>query len=166
MTPEELAKLLNQPEVRGQLMKDLAFIEMEMDMLLMFYFTTNRRYEPFLDLVVSRLGFNDKVSIIENLPFKKNYKSANKLKIIRQLQQVRNLAAHSTYLTERDKKIQNSNWRHLFKDYPKNYNKAVQDVRASIGRLINTKEVLDHFKFVNSHSKSSQQDASKAGASA
>lgn len=145
MNLEKLADYLNLPEVRGELMKDLAFIEWDMDMLLMFYFSTNQRHDPFYELVIPRLGFNDKLSIIESIPFKKRYKSLESLKLIRQLQQARNLAAHGRHLTANDKKIKNANWGKLFENYPNNYKKSVQKIRASISKLINTKEVIDHF---------------------
>lgn len=145
MTPKEAADILNRPEVRGRILKDIAFIEWDMDLLIVFYFTTLHRDSAFVDLVMPRLSFNDKISIIERLPFKKRYKSLESVQLIRQLQNMRNLAAHGRHFMEHDKKLKNANWRHLLEDYPSNYSKAVNKVRRSISRLIDTKEVLVNY---------------------
>jgi|GEM_PF-3223138 hypothetical protein len=145
MDVKKLADLLNRDEVRGRILRDFAHIDVEMDMALMFYFTTNKRYESFGELVLPRLGPNDKITILERLPYRKKYTSLRAIPLIRKIQQARNYLAHQTYVMDRDNKLQKANWTDLFKDYPASYEKAVQTARAGLGRLINTNEFLDHF---------------------
>ncbi|HZO56191.1 MAG TPA: hypothetical protein VFB63_26020 [Bryobacteraceae bacterium] len=61
---KRLAKLLNQNDVRGSLLRDFAHMDAEMDIDLMFYFTTNKHHEAFQDLVLPRLAPNDKLRAI------------------------------------------------------------------------------------------------------
>src|SRR5207244_5928327 len=65
----------------------------------------NQRMDAFMDLVVGRLGFNDKLSILERLPYRKKYLALKSLTHIRQLQQARNRLAHDHYLHEADNKL-------------------------------------------------------------
>ena len=145
MRSSELADLLNRDDVRGRIIKDAAVIESEMGIVIAFYFTTNKRFGPFYELVIDRLGFNDKIAILEKIPYSKRYLSLKSLSNIRQLQQVRNYVAHKHYIHHSDKKIGSASWKPLFANYPKSYDSAVQAARRGITRLIRTNEFLDHF---------------------
>jgi hypothetical protein len=145
MNTGQLANLLNRDEVRGRVLRDFAHIDVEMDTVITFYFTTNRRYEPFTDLILSRLGPNDKITILERLKYRKKYRSLRALPLIRKIQQARNYIAHQTYVHHADGKLKNANWADLFSDYPRSYERAVLSAREGLGRLCRTNELLDHF---------------------
>ncbi len=145
MKRDDLMQLLNKDDVRGRIIKDAASLEDTLGLALTFYFTTNQRYELFEELVLSRLGLNDKISILEKLPYKKQYKSLAALKLVRQLQRIRNILAHRAHVSDYRKKINSEDWAYLFEDWPGNYERAVRNAQRHFGRLINSNEFLDHF---------------------
>src|SRR3954469_18257112 len=118
MDRAKVLKVLNRDDVRGRIVRDAAVLDDEMGLAIAFYFTTNERIDTFMDLVVGRLGFNDKLSILERLPYRKKYLALRSLTHIRQLQQARNRLAHDQYLHDRDEKLASASWLKLFEDYP------------------------------------------------
>lgn len=141
MDPYQLAQLLNDSKVRGEIIKSLTFVEWQMDSLIECYFTRDARREAFSELIIDRLNFNSKISVIEKLPFKKRYKSMEAFRTIRHLQQLRNVVAHARHFSGWEEKIQNPKWAYLMEDYPKSFKNAVVTSRLAIGKLTNTKEV-------------------------
>lgn len=142
---KNLLELLNQNEVRGMVIRDAASLEDSLGMALMFYFTTNVRHRQFEELVLPRLGLNDKVSILEKLPYRKQYKSLEAFKLVRHLQRVRNVVAHRSYISDYPKELNAQEWAYLFEDWPATYNRVVGNAHRYLGRLINSNEFLDHF---------------------
>lgn len=142
---QTVVELLDRDDVRGRILRDTALIEDEMGIAIEFYFTTNERYKPFEELILPRLGFNDRISVLERIPYRKKYLSLKSLVTIRQLQQVRNLVAHMSWIHENDRKLQNGSWLHLFSDYPKSYESAVKKASIGLGRLIGSNEFIDHY---------------------
>jgi hypothetical protein len=118
MDRAKVLKVLNRDDVRGRIVRDAAVLDDQMGLAITFYFTTNQRMDGFMDLVVGRLGFNDKLSILERLPYRKKYLALKSLTHIRQLQQARNRLAHDHYLHDRDEKLVSASWLKLFDDYP------------------------------------------------
>jgi len=145
MSRKELMKLLNQDEVRGRVVRDAAALEDTLSLALTFYFTTNRRYEAFEELLLPRLSLNDKVGILERLPYRKQYKSLAAFKLIRQLQRVRNILAHRSYVSDYPKELKADDWAYLFENRPSTYDQVVGTAHRYLGRLINSNEFLDHF---------------------
>lgn len=141
----KLYDLLNKDEVRGKIIRDAARLEDTMGLAITFYFTTNKRYSVFEELVLNRLGFEAKVSILEKIPYKKKYKSLDHLSVIRHLQRVRNIVAHDWHVSDYPKKMKSESWSYLFEDWPVSYEKAVKKADSALGRILNTNELLDHF---------------------
>ena len=162
MKRDELLLLLNKDEVRGRVIKDAASLEDALGMALMFYFTTNQRHESFEELVLPRLGLNDKLSILEKLPYRRRYKSLGAFKLIRQLQRIRNILAHRSYVSDHRKVLNIEDWAYLFEDWPRTYDTTVKNARRYLGRLINSNEFLDHFA-PNRRSYIAQQNAQADG---
>ena len=145
MDSSALAKLLNRDDVRGRIIRDTSILDVEMGIAICFYFTTDQRWRAFHELIVDRLGFNDKIAILEKIPYRKKYLSLKSLTHVRHLQQVRNYVAHEHYVHQSDKKFVSAAWKPLFSNYPKSYDSAVHSARRGIGRIIGTNEFLDHF---------------------
>ena len=145
MNREYLFDRLNRDEVRGRVIRDAASLEDDLGLALMFYFTTNQRHRSFEELLLPRLGLNDRLSILEKLPYRRRYKSLNAFKLIRQLQRIRNILAHSRRVSDYPKEIKIEDWAYLFENWPKDYNDAVRNATRYLGRLINSKEFIDHF---------------------
>ena len=145
MNKEELFELLNKDEVRGKIIRDAARLEDTMGLAITFYFTTNKRYLEFEELVLNRLGFEAKISILEKIPYKKRYKSLDHLAVVRHVQRVRNIVAHDWHVSDFPKKLKSEGWAYLFKQWPESYDAAVKKADNALGRIINTNEFLDHF---------------------
>lgn len=140
-----LLKLLNENDVRGTVIRDAAALEDALGLALTFYFTTNQRYQSFEELVLPRLGLNDKLTILEKLPYRKQYKSLEAFKLIRHLQRVRNILAHRSHISDYPKEIKSEEWAYLFVDWPVTYSRVVGNAHRYLSRLINSNEFLDHF---------------------
>lgn len=145
MKKEELFELLNKDEIRGKIIRDAANLEDTMGLALTFYFTTNKRYLEFEELILNRLGFEAKVSILEKLPYKKRYKSLEYLPIIRHIQRVRNIVAHDWHVSDYPRKLKSESWAYLFEQWPISYETAVKKADTALGRIINTNEFVGHF---------------------
>lgn len=124
-------------------MKDGAFFDAFLGVAIGMYFTTHERFHDFHELIVERMTFDQKIRILEKLPYKKAYKSIAALPVIRQVQQVRNLLAHEYYIDRRHRKLQGASWLELFADYPASYEKPVKLARQRLLRLSGTKEFLE-----------------------
>jgi len=145
MTKDELFTLLMKDEVRGKIIRDAASLEDTMGLAIIFYFTTSKRFEVFEELLLNRLGFEAKISILERIPYKRKYKSLEHLNILRHLQRVRNIVAHNWHISDYPKKMKTESWSYLFENWPTTYQEEVRKVNKALGRIIDTKEFSNHF---------------------
>ncbi len=143
MKLEVIAKVLNQDEVRSRVMKDGAFFDAFIGVAIGMYFTTSERFTEFHELIIDRLTFEERIRVLEKLPYKKPYKSIAALPVIRQVQQARNLITHEYYIDHRHRKLQRANWLELFADYPASYTKPVMLARQRLLRLSGTQEFME-----------------------
>lgn len=143
MKLEAIAEVLNRDEVRSRVMKDGAFFDAFIGVAIGMYFTTPDRFREFHDLIVERLTFEERLRVLEKLPYKKPYKSISALPVIRQVQQARNLIAHEYHIHHGHQKLQRAGWLELFSDYPASYSKPVMLARQRLLRLSGTKEFLE-----------------------
>jgi hypothetical protein len=134
---DELFEILNQDEVRGRVVRDAAALEDSLSLALTFYFTTNQRYESFEEPLLPRLSLNDKVGILERLPYRRQYKSLGAFKLIRQLQRVRNILAHRSYVSDYPKELKADDWCYLFENWPSTYDRVVGTAHRYLSRLLN-----------------------------
>lgn len=141
---EALAKLLNSDEVRSRVMKDGAYFDFSAGVMIAMYFTKARMHELH-NLVIDRLSFDQKMRVLEKLPYKKQYKSIEAMPVIRQVQQVRNLLAHEYYIHESHHKLQGAPWLPLFDNYPDSYEEPVKRARMRLHRLSGSKEFLGEY---------------------
>ena len=75
MNPSTIAEVLNRDDVCSTVMRDGAFFEAFLGFAIGLYFTSSERVGEFHGLIVSRLTFDEKIRVLEKLPFKKKYKS-------------------------------------------------------------------------------------------
>jgi len=143
MKLEAIAEVLNRDEVRSRVMKDGAFFDTFIGVAIGMYFSTHERFTEFHELIVERLTFEERIRVLEKLPYKKPYKSISALPVIRQVQQARNLIAHEYYIDHRHRKLQRASWLELFSDYPASYKKPVMLARQRLLRLSGTKEFME-----------------------
>lgn len=143
MNRKELEKLLDRDDVRSRILKDGAFFDTFMGIMIGMYFTTKDRFWDFHELITDRLSFDEKARVLEKLNLKKSYKSAASMPVVRHIQQVRNLIAHEFFIHESHKKLANPAWAYLFDNYPESYMKPVKTARQRLLRLSGTKEFLE-----------------------
>ncbi|WP_293007902.1 hypothetical protein [Nitrosomonas sp.] len=94
------------------------------------------------ELIIDRLSFDQRMRVLEKLPYKKQYKAIEAMPVIRQLQQVRNLLAHEYNIHHRHKKLSTANWLYLFDDYPNSYEKPVKLAKRRLDRLFGSREFV------------------------
>jgi hypothetical protein len=83
MNRKELEKLLDRDDVRSRILKDGAFFDTFMGIMIGMYFTTKDRFWDFHELITDRLSFDEKARVLEKLNLKKSYKSAASMPVIR-----------------------------------------------------------------------------------
>lgn len=143
MNLKDIAETLNRDEVRSRVMKDGAFFDTFIGIAIGMYFTTQERFPKFYELIIERLNFDEKIRALERLPYRKPYKSALALPVIRQVQQARNFIAHEWYAHQDHHKLRKANWLSLFSNYPASYTEPVKLARQRLLRLSGTKEFLE-----------------------
>lgn len=141
---QALTKLLNSDEVRAKVTKDGAFFDSFAGVMIAMYFT-KQRFLELHNLVVDKLSFDQKMRVLERLPYQRRYKSIAAMPVIRQVQQIRNLLAHEYYIHERHEKLNGANWLPLFENYPASYDKPVQLAKMRLRRLSGSREFLEQY---------------------
>ena len=137
-----IAETLNRDDVKSKIIKDAAFLDAFMGVAVGLYFVSNDRRFSFYELVVEKLSFNQKLEILEKIPYRKKYKSYECFKTIRLIQQLRNAIAHEYFFHEGQKKLTNKPWHYLLLDWPKTYASEVNKTRRQLERLTGTNEFL------------------------
>jgi hypothetical protein len=138
---ESIVDVLNRDDVRGRVLKDGAYFDWMAGLMIAIYFAA-ARYKLLHELIIDRLSFDQKMRVLEKLPYRKQYKAIEAMPVIRQLQQARNLLAHEHHISHRHDKLAGSSWLYLFDDYPSSYDAPVKLAKRRIDRLFASSEFL------------------------
>jgi hypothetical protein len=141
---DALTKLLNTDEVRARVMKDGAYFDFQAGVMIAVYFT-KERYMLLHELIIDKLSFDQKMRVLEKIPYQKQYKAIEAMPVIRKVQQIRNLLAHEYYVDQHHKKLNGANWLSLLDDYPKSYEKPVKLAKRRMDRLFGSREFLEQY---------------------
>lgn len=141
---KELSELLNRDDVRSKIIKDAAFFDQFMTIMIGMYFCSSERTIEFYMLIGDRLSFNDKVTILNKIQYEKKYKSLECLNTLKKVQRLRNLLAHNHYILHFDKIFRDKELIEFVSGYPESYDKAVTLARYQLRRLASTKEFLKY----------------------
>ncbi|MBB5320307.1 hypothetical protein [Marinobacter oulmenensis] len=136
-----LSEVLNRDDVKSRIIKDAAFFDAFMGVAIGLYFSRNDRFYTFHELVVERMSFNEKITVLEKIPYEKKYKSQGCFKTIRTIQRLRNIIAHEYYFHD-DKKLRKGPWKELLSNWPETYTKEFKRAKLQIERLTRTGEFL------------------------
>jgi len=135
---EFISRLLG-GEPRGTIIGKVALIEWELGTVLASYFTGPSRRFDFSDSVIERLNFEDKICILKKVPLDTPAAELRDRIVagIRPLQQLRNVAAHAGALkgAQIERIYSDSNKRKLLNDFPKEFEKAVTQIRVWLHEL-------------------------------
>ena len=141
---KKIADLLNQDDVRSGVLRDAAFFDYFVMLVIGMYFCPRDRASEFIVNVGDRLSFNDKISILKKLELDKPYKSLGCITTLKKVQRLRNILAHEHYISHGHKAFNDNSITKWLADYPITYNQDIQKAKMQLRRLANTKEFLKH----------------------
>lgn len=138
MNKQQLQVFLASDETAGRIIRDVAELEWEVDLLLTRYFTAHERFTEFSEIILSRFSFNQKIDILSKMSLPRKMKSQpNAVKSLRKFLKLRNMLAHSSYITDEDiHSIYSDNEIiRILADYPKSYKAEVLATKNRLNRL-------------------------------
>jgi len=139
MNKQELGNLLSSDEVAGRIIRDVAELEWELDLMLTRYFTAQDFFEDFGEIILSRFSFQQKIEILGKMSLPKRMKSQpNVVKSLNKFRKLRNILAHKAYVSDRDlNSIYDDNEIMSFlSGYPESYLKEFRATKNRINRLL------------------------------
>ncbi|EPJ1915335.1 hypothetical protein ACTE7C_003577, partial [Vibrio cholerae] len=137
---EKVASLLNQDDIRSRVIRDAAFFDYFVTLLIGLYFCPSSRASEFVVNVGERLSFEDKVTILKKLEIDKQYKSLECISTLKKVQRLRNILAHEFYISHGHKVFNDNSITKWFADYPVSYKRDVKNAKMQLRRLADTKE--------------------------
>ncbi len=159
MNKRQLSSLLSSDDVAGRIIRDVATLEWELELLLTRYFTAQERFDEFWELILARFSFQQKIDILRKMSFPKRMKSQpNAVKSLHKFRKLRNILAHNAYISENElDSIYHDNEIMVFlSDYPKSYLKEFRANKNRINRLLYSR--ITRMKKRN-HNKANSTDA-------
>ena len=141
MNKNELKILLMSDEVVGRIIRDVAEIEWELDLMLTRYFTAQERFNEFSDLILARFSFQQKIDLLNKMSFPARMKSQpNAVKSLNKFKKLRNILAHSPYISDEELNTiyTDNEIMSIISSYPDSYLKELRANKNRINRLIHS----------------------------
>jgi hypothetical protein len=139
MNKQQLRTTLSSDEVAGRIIRDVATLEWELDLMLTRYFTAQERFDEFREIILNRFSFQQKIDIFEKMGFPAPMKSQpNAVKSLNKFKKLRNILAHNAFIADKElESIYSDNEiMAILSDYPKSYLKEFRANKARINRLM------------------------------
>jgi len=139
MKKQELLRLLSSDEVAGRIIRDVATLEWELDLMLTRYFTAQERFEEFHEIILNRFSFQQKIDILNKMSFPARMKSQpNAVKSLMKFKKLRNILAHNSYISDRELETiySDNEIMEILSGYPKSYLKEFRANKTRINRLM------------------------------
>jgi len=136
---EQIHKILSSNEVIGKIIRDVAGLEWELELVLTRYFATQERFFEFWQLLMDRFTFAEKIDILRKMKLPTKMKSqANAAKSLDKFRKVRNILAHHGNLSEKEIAMVESDneLRKLFQDFPKSFDDEARNTSNRLNRLL------------------------------
>ena len=96
----DLVKVLASNEVAGRIIRDVASLEWELELLLTRYFGSQERIEEFWQLLIERFNLRQKIDILRKMQLPRKMKSQpNAVKSLEKFMKLRNILAHENFIT-------------------------------------------------------------------
>lgn len=141
MNKQQLRRLLSSDEVAGRIIRDVATLEWQLDLMLTRYFTAQERFSEFGEIILSRFSFQQKIDILKKMSFPTRMKShPNAVKSLDKFRKLRNILAHNAFIFDKElKSIYSDNeLMAILSDYPKSYLKEFRANKTRINRLLHS----------------------------
>ena len=138
MKKPTLHELLSSDEVAGSIIRDIARLEWELDLILTRYFTAQERLHEFMEIIISRFNFIQKIDILRKMELPAKMVSRERsVASLEKFRKLRNILAHSSLVTdEHIKEVQSDNeLRRILSDYPKSYNAELGLTKVRLNKL-------------------------------
>ena len=139
MNKQQLANLLSSDEVAGRIIRDVATLEWELDLMLTRYFTAQEKFYEFGEIILSRFSFQQKIDILKKMSFPARMKSQpNSVRSLNKFRKLRNILAHNAFISDKElNSIYSDNEiMAILSDYPKSYLKEFRANKNRINRLV------------------------------
>ena len=139
----KIVELLNSDDVRSKIIANASYFDTYLGVSLSMYFSPNKRSRLLHESIIDGLSFGKKLQILSNIPFKKQYKSLDCIPTMKRLQRLRNHVAHSYFTIHFDKIFKDTDSLSLLKNYPMEYDNAINTAKHQLWRLSRVKEFTD-----------------------
>ena len=143
MNGRQFAELLNQEEVAGRIIKDVAVLDWLLGDVIAVYFTPDlSRYAAFSELVLSGMSFHQKIEVLKGLKLEKQYRCLEALHALQRFKKLRNLVAHRYHIGDHhvEKLLSDPAIVRMFDGWPVNYRSEVSRTKFRLRRLAITRE--------------------------
>ena len=147
--------LLSSDEVRGRIIRDTAFLDLFLGIIIGQYFTSDDRFALMYDSIIERMTFNQKIEVLRGIVRDRRYKSAEVVQRLQRIKKLRNAVAHSHFFHEYDKLFRDKDVVALLSNYPASFKREMEAAKRQLRRLADTKEFLQ----LHSHNLPVEEDA-------
>jgi len=137
---------MNSGELHSRIIRDAAELETILDAIIVSYFTTPTRAPAFMELVLSKLSANAKVTVVERLPYRRRPRSLMHIETLRDIVQARNFLAHTHAVPGGEIPDRVEPWLYLLSDYPAVYDAHLKSVRRMLRSLLLTRDIAGNRK--------------------
>jgi hypothetical protein len=125
--------------VRGRIIRDTAFFDFQISILLSMYFGIDERSMQFYSLIGQKLSLSRKVEILGEICEDAKLKSAEVTAFIKILIKIRNYLAHQHFYDDRHKIFRDNSVVKVLDDWPSNYNIQYALAKSRLQRIGKTK---------------------------
>jgi len=164
MNKQQLSNLLSSDEIAGRIIRDVATLEWELDLMLTRYFTAQDRFNEFCEIILARFSFQQKIEILRKMSFPARMKSQpNAVKSLDKFRKLRNIMAHNAYISDKelDAIYHDNEIMTFLSDFPKSYLKEFRANKNRINRLMYSRLVRMNKE---NHNKANAADAKNRAA--
>ena len=157
MKKSELKLLISSDEVAGKIIRDAAELEWYVELVLTRYFTAQDRFNEFMDVIIDRMSFFQKIDILRRMKLPTKMKSQpNAVASLEKLRKIRNILAHSAFISDEeiDKLYSDNEVMKILGNYPKSYRSELLATKNRLNRLL-------HSHIIRSKKKEENNKANK-----
>ena len=141
----EFKTLLSDDKKAIRIIRDVAYLEWLLDIVLLGYFSNPSKINEFRELFLSRLFFSKKIDFLKKLNNERTtQKKLNSVADqLNKFRKVRNILAHNRIIRDKDIINLNNNneIRKIFENYPTNYNNAIKELEKSLKGFTHIKTI-------------------------
>ncbi len=93
--------------IRGLIIKDMALLDFQLNLLLSLYFGPNERAMEFYEKIAQQTSFSRKTEILKSILKDKKIKSSQVIEFLGKISKIRNYLAHIHFYDDRHKVFKN-----------------------------------------------------------